>query len=551
MKLLLLSILFLLMVVAVPVSAQVNDDSVLVVPKTSMAPVIDGEMDDVWKYVGETLLIKGDAADTVIPDDWFDLFGSMRLMFDDNNLYLLLQVQDELINAGTDYNTDGVELYFDGDNSKTFENYDGVDDIQMRFNVGENTTDLIDLGYGNSTSWGYDPSTIDFVIWETDIGWTLEAALPLADLQLYADSEFGFDAQLNDADESTRESMYRWWGTDNNAWIHADLFGTAFLDGKRVINGEYLGIPKGTAPTIDGKLAYGEWKDAVEASVGTLDASNTVGFINGWEDTRAWFYAKWDNANFYYAINVWDEYYDYAPDEATGWTYDSIELFFDGDNAKTEGAYDGVDDVQIRFNLGQEGADLIDVGYGDVAGWNWDKTTTNYAVLESDLGWICEAAIPLGDMQIPVGQEFGFEMQLNDNDDPSETDQDRTMYRWWSADGNEWHYANLFGTAVLVPAFAAVEDMPAVTVQSYDLAQNYPNPFNPTTNISYSVAKMGKVDLKVYDLLGKEVATLVNEVKSAGQYTATFNGSNLSSGVYLYTLKSGDQTFTKKMSLVK
>lgn len=545
----LLSILFLSMLLIGSAFAQVNENGVLVVPKTSVAPVIDAAVDDIWKYVGETVCIVPDAADAAVPDDWFDLFGSLKMMFDDNNLYLLLQVQDELINAaGGDYNYDGVELYFDGDNSKTFETYDGVDDIQLRFNVGESTVDQIDAGYGTSTSWNWDRTTCEYVVEETDMGWNLEIAFPLGDMMLAPNTEFGFDAQVNDADASTRENMARFWANDNNEWIHADLFGTAFLDGGRVINGNYLEIPKGSAPTIDGKMAAGEWADAVEASVGVLDAGNSVGFVNDWTDTRAWFYVKWDDANFYYALNVWDEYYDYAPDEATGWEFDSIELFFDGDNAKTESLYDGTDDIQIRFNLGQEGSELIDEGYGTAANWEWDSSTTNYAVLESDLGWIVEAAIPLTDMQIPVGPEFGFEMQLNDNDDPGE-DQTRTMYRWWSNNGNEWQWANLFGTAALVSG-TGVKEQP-VKIENYNLSQNYPNPFNPTTSISYSVAKMGNVELTVFDLLGKEITTLVNEVKSAGLYTVTFNGNDLSSGVYFYTLTSGDQTFTKKMSLVR
>jgi arabinoxylan arabinofuranohydrolase len=85
---------------------------------------------------------------------------------------------------------------------------------------------------------------------------------------------------------------------------------------------------------------------------------------------------------------------------------------------------------------------------------------------------------------------------------------------------------------------------------SFFLRQNYPNPFNPTTTITYSVAKAGTVKLKVYDVLGKEVATLVNDVKPAGQYTIVFDGADLSSGVYYYTMTFGTQRFTQKMMLV-
>jgi hypothetical protein len=85
---------------------------------------------------------------------------------------------------------------------------------------------------------------------------------------------------------------------------------------------------------------------------------------------------------------------------------------------------------------------------------------------------------------------------------------------------------------------------------SFFLRQNYPNPFNPTTTITYSVAKAGTVELKVYDVLGEEVAILVNDVKPAGQYIVVFDGADLSSGVYYYTMTFGTQRFTRKMMLV-
>lgn len=92
---------------------------------------------------------------------------------------------------------------------------------------------------------------------------------------------------------------------------------------------------------------------------------------------------------------------------------------------------------------------------------------------------------------------------------------------------------------------------PSVKALEYRLAQNYPNPFNPTTNISYVLPKAENVSLKVYDVLGREVATLVNEVKAAGAYTVPFNASNLASGVYFYRLQAGSFVQTKKMMLVK
>ena len=83
------------------------------------------------------------------------------------------------------------------------------------------------------------------------------------------------------------------------------------------------------------------------------------------------------------------------------------------------------------------------------------------------------------------------------------------------------------------------------------LSQNYPNPFNPTTKIEYSIPKTSFVRLKVYDILGREVAALVDEEKSVGSYNIEFNGSNLSSGIYFYKIQAGDYSLVKKMILIK
>jgi hypothetical protein len=96
-----------------------------------------------------------------------------------------------------------------------------------------------------------------------------------------------------------------------------------------------------------------------------------------------------------------------------------------------------------------------------------------------------------------------------------------------------------------------VELTQEIEINSYDLYQNYPNPFNPTTNITYQIPKDGHVSLKIYDVLGKEIITLVEEQKTRGKYTVTFDGSNLASGVYIYRLETGNFVSTKKLMLMK
>ena len=90
-----------------------------------------------------------------------------------------------------------------------------------------------------------------------------------------------------------------------------------------------------------------------------------------------------------------------------------------------------------------------------------------------------------------------------------------------------------------------------LTVLDYQLLQNYPNPFNPSSKISYSIAERGRVLLKVYDILGREITTLVNEEKPAGRYEVEFNANDLSSGIYFYRLQAGKFISTKKMILLK
>jgi hypothetical protein len=88
-------------------------------------------------------------------------------------------------------------------------------------------------------------------------------------------------------------------------------------------------------------------------------------------------------------------------------------------------------------------------------------------------------------------------------------------------------------------------------ITEYNLFQNYPNPFNPSTQIKYSILAEGLVTLKIYDVLGKEIAVLVNEYKNAGNYSTTFDASDLASGVYVYQLHVNDFVATKKLVLLK
>jgi len=117
-----------------------------------------------------------------------------------------------------------------------------------------------------------------------------------------------------------------------------------------------------------------------------------------------------------------------------------------------------------------------------------------------------------------------------------------------------WRYLSLVGIKGI---YFDGEDLPTgITINNavantYSLSQNFPNPFNPTTSINFSIPKDGLVKLIVFDVLGKEVATLLNKEQTAGNYQVTFDASKLTSGIYFYKLTSGDFIDVKKMLLVK
>jgi hypothetical protein len=122
----------------------------------------------------------------------------------------------------------------------------------------------------------------------------------------------------------------------------------------------------------------------------------------------------------------------------------------------------------------------------------------------------------------------------------------------WMATGSFWSGNGLAvyneGGVVSVEEYQTIR---VIVPNDYLLSQNYPNPFNPSTTIKYSVPELSFVTIKIYDVLGSEVAILVNEEKPIGTYEINWNAENLSSGVYFYQLKAGSFVDTKKMILLK
>ena len=211
------------------------EPALLVVPKTSVAPIIDGQWDAVWNDVNETRCLITDMINTnsETPEDAADLSAIFKVFFDDNNFYIFVEVQDSVIDYEfSDWQGDGVEIYFDGDNSKG-SSYDGVNDNQIRITVDD--VEMADI----DSSLPVDGAVFKVLL--TDLGYNIEASFPLEALQIYPsedlDNIIGFEVQINDNDSAGgRQTLMRWHSDDNDSWQNPSLFGQARLVSSTVGN---------------------------------------------------------------------------------------------------------------------------------------------------------------------------------------------------------------------------------------------------------------------------------------------------------------------------
>jgi hypothetical protein len=537
--------LLLVPVFCLPALATLDADSVLIIPRTGTAPAIDGVFDTNIYHNATLGYIKVvDVSEGTAPDDWFDNFGIFHSVWHDNFLYLYIQVYDDIIDNNTAsgaHENDGLEIYFDGDNSKG-DTYDGTDDSQIRFNFDET------LG-----EWDYDTETVDFTaneiaenkdligftFVETDMGYDLEVAFPIAEFNMIVDSDFGFDIQMNENDTGGRDGMLRWWGNNNQSWQNASVFGTARLDNRLI--SDVLDVNEiAAAPTIDGEIDAAWWNLPVfgQGTYVTQEAGSPLdppfSLPDDWTDLLMQYRVAYDADAMYLLVEVTDD----VPGELGGEEYqrDGIEVYVDANHSQG-GAAGSDENYQWRWIYGSATGGLAN----SEAAW-----------YDTDLGYNIEIKMPWADMPISPdqGSQFGWDLQINDNDGDADTPREH-MVRWWSNDNNEWQDFSLCGTAQI----GILDDIKPIAtggiVTKFELAQNYPNPFNPTTTIAYSVTMNDHVTLDVFNVVGEKVATLVNETQNAGTYSVTFDGSNLSSGIYLYRIENGGAVITKKMMLVK
>jgi hypothetical protein len=578
-----LILLLCLIVIGTTVEAKIVKDSLYQIPKTKVAPVIDGIQDNIWKAIDWNMQRWYNVGDppsaTSAADSGVGLAGMSKAMWDANNIYVLVYTVDDIITdipANANWNQDAVELYFDGANDHAAETSLSGTQYQMTFShwtMGKEVGHLYNMGVRAP----FDTTGMEYKI--TDVaddagfpGWMLEVKIPLANLGIdgasAAAQKIGWEVQQDESDDATvgRASMSKWWSNSNNSWANAGIWGTAILSAREVDT--VLQIVKAAkAPTIDGTMDA-EYKNANPATTNLFrvgdppgaDAADTDPIFGGFVTA----YPMWDANNMYIFCDVVDGIITDIPANAN-WNQDAVELYFDAANDHATGTSLSGTQYQFTFShwtMGKEVGHLYNMGVRAP----FDTTGMEYKIVDHDArgnegmlteegsGWNLEIKIPLANLGIDgasgAGTKLGFEVQLDNSNDATAGRQG--MQKWWSASNNSWANAGIWGYAQLTDARidTRVGSSPNV-VSGFELNQNYPNPFNPSTEISFSLAKSEKVKLTVYNLLGKQVAVLVDGTRNAGHQSVTFDAANLSSGVYFYKLEAGSTVLAKKMMLLK
>jgi hypothetical protein len=530
------------------VLAKIIDGVLYEIPKTLVVPVIDGKQDAVWKSLDWNFQNFYD--NRIVPDGWADLFGASKFMWDDQSLYGLFYTQDDSImdKYSNSWERDGLEYFIDGDNAKS-QGFDGVNDFHLNFHhefINDPDGNLINIGMpAFSTTAGIKFSILDDT---TSMGgYWLEFKIPLMNLFIppVAGALIGLELQQSDNDGRGREHISNWWYTcrgDCEGW-GPWWWGTAILSSRTV--DDKLEIKKTpTVPVIDGVMddlyAYGN--PVTQNSFG-----NGLTYPVDFHDNFVRSYLLYDDESLYGFFDVYDD--AIVNQHPNSWERDGIEIYTDADNSKGD-FFDGLNDIHLTFRhefIDNPAAHVGDLGFPQ-------GTPTEgvvFVIVDDSLGYDIEFKIPLASLSITPeqGKVIGFEVQQNDNDGAGR----EHISKWWLEQGDDsWLRPNTWGTAYLGSLITtSVEEKEAPAVNRFSLEQNYPNPFNPSTKIHYTLRSNGKVRLSIHDVMGREVAVLVDVVQNAGPHSVAFSDTRLASGVYFYRLQTADEVVTKKMALVR
>ena len=355
------------------------------------------------------------------------------------------------------------------------------------------------------------------------------------------------------------------WYYAASARDNAGNLGTLSASSAEVTNKGW-GIPvissvKPNGFSADGKLT--EWSNIRPFVVNSTDGvSHTKGAVDN--DSDIWF-KSWiavSNDSLYVAYEVHD---DLIVPDTTKNTYevDSPDLFISAYpyRGKDHSTYKrgATPDYHFRFNQmkatnDQNGSTVSRV---EASNYEYKITSDTTYVVEWGFPLAALAALNPGDAPFSVadGQMIAFDILVNDADGTGT----REGYRIWSPDNDDngwssvanWAYTWYGHEGSVFENGTGVSVASAEKARGFELEANYPNPFNPATTIKFNLLTPSNVTVKVYNVLGAEIATLVNDYRTAGKHTVSFDGSSLSSGIYFVKMNANGFSSTRKIMLMK
>jgi hypothetical protein len=284
-------------------------------------------------------------------------------------------------------------------------------------------------------------------------------------------------------------------------------------------------------------------------------------------------FMMYDDAYFYFAANVRDETPGHFSD--AGWAATAIEFYFSnknlGPNAVAgdhEGLLDTTTSYDIQLNISfSERLDSVVINkYGaENRVLNWNRNNVKYRIWDAGDGYILEGRIPWDSLKSSVtgnspkfvpGSRVAATWSLF-HMDATELSGAFSGYQYSKnppyVGPTNWQVITVKDVPLTqVGIITGVDEVPGPLPSSFTLSPAYPNPFNPSTNIQYTLNAAGRTSLRVYNLLGQLVATLVNDTyQAAGTYRLQVDMHSASSGVYFYVLEQGRNRLSQKMLLVK
>jgi len=531
-----------------PVADYVPPPPIPPVLNTTTVPAIDGRLDSAWVNVQPVPLghvVEGTSA------NWWDSWAGYRMTWDETNVYLFITVHDDsVVTTHVDpAQNDGIVITMDGDNAKSAA-YDGRDDDAIQFVFNQAPVNLTTYAKNaNVDIWSY--------AWlRTSAGYNLEAAMPVKSGLKFVPAgskPVGFDIQVNDNDTGSRDAMIKWGSNTATSPTPPSEMGTVQCAAKEVSS--VLDIPFARTPIlIDGEMDPG-WDDALTVVTNyTLpQAASDQHGLRTPDDGQVVWKTMWNMDYLFFHFHIIDDtLMKSSKANAAGWESDVLEIWLDGDNSKKT-AYDGINDNGFSFAFNPDTAS----GMSGAGHWNngkipaFDMTRIRQFSKIVDGGLILELALPIDPLGIEPGDgsSIGIEVDYNDNDGGTTRN---TKIKTYSGVDDSWTDPSVMGTAVLTGSgVQSGAGAAAGAPHAFGLSQNYPNPFNPFTKIDYSVPAPGPVKLAVYNILGREVAVLINEAKPAGTHTVNFDASRLTSGIYICRIETAGKVQSKKLTLLK